>query len=129
MDWQGAGVERPEGTEDRGVEGLYKDKAEGIRFLSYICNLILLILRVGEMVVDNYANTYSMRIVIQRVTGASVTVDGELVSKIGHGLMVLVGVEVDDTPEDAKWLAAKTAAMRIFNDENGTMNRSVIDVS
>lgn len=69
-----------------------------------------------------------MRIVIQRVTGASVTVGDELVSKIGPGLMVLVGVEEGDTPEDAKWLAAKTAAMRIFNDDDGVMNRSVVDV-
>lgn len=69
-----------------------------------------------------------MRIVIQRVATASVSVDGEIRGKIGQGLMVLVGVEEGDTPEDAKWLADKTVALRIFNDENGVMNRSVMDI-
>ena len=69
-----------------------------------------------------------MRIVIQRVSHASVTVDGDMVSQIGHGLMVLVGVEKDDSPEDADWLAAKTVALRIFEDEQGVMNRSVLDI-
>ena len=68
-----------------------------------------------------------MRLVIQRVSRASVTVDGELKSSIGHGLMVLVGVEHGDTLEDVKWLVGKTTALRIFDDENGVMNRSVID--
>lgn len=69
-----------------------------------------------------------MRIVIQRVTEASVTIDGKLHSSIGKGMMVLVGVAVGDTPDDARWLAAKTAALRIFDDEAGVMNRSVVDV-
>lgn len=69
-----------------------------------------------------------MRIVIQRVATASVSVDGEIRGKIGQGLMVLVGVEEGDTPEDSKWLADKTVALRIFNDENGVMNRSVMDI-
>lgn len=69
-----------------------------------------------------------MRLVIQRVKESSVTIDGVKVSDIGHGLMVLVGVAVGDTIDDAKWLAAKTIAMRIFDDENGVMNRSVADV-
>ena len=69
-----------------------------------------------------------MRLVIQRVSEASVTVDGTLVSAIGRGLMILVGVENGDTEADAQWLASKTAGMRIFNDENGVMNRSVVDV-
>ena len=68
-----------------------------------------------------------MRLVIQRVSRASVTVDGEMKSSIGHGLMVLVGVEHGDTLEDVKWLVGKTTALRIFDDENGVMNRSVID--
>ena len=70
-----------------------------------------------------------MRIVIQRVLEASVTIDGNQYSKIGPGLMVLVGVREGDTLDDVKWLAAKTASLRIFDDENGVMNRSVIDVS
>ena len=69
-----------------------------------------------------------MRLVIQRVSEASVTIDGELFSSIGTGLMVLVGIAEGDTPADVDWLAAKTASMRIFPDENGVMNRSVLDI-
>lgn len=69
-----------------------------------------------------------MRIVIQRVTSASVSVDNTVVSAIGPGLMVLVGVENGDTADDVRWLAAKTVAMRIFDDDGGVMNRSVADV-
>ncbi len=68
-----------------------------------------------------------MRIVIQRVREAAVRVDGEQVAGIGPGLMILVGVESGDTEEDARWLAAKTAALRIFDDEAGVMNRSVVE--
>ena len=56
------------------------------------------------------------------------TIDGNLHSSIGGGLMVLVGVVVGDTEQDAEWLAAKTAALRIFDDENGVPNRSVVDI-
>lgn len=69
-----------------------------------------------------------MRIVIQRVKKASVTINSQLHSEIAQGLMILVGVREGDTPEDVHWLAQKVANMRIFNDENGVMNRSVIDV-
>lgn len=68
-----------------------------------------------------------MRIVIQRVERAAVCVGGESVGAIGSGLMVLVGVFDGDTLEDAAWLASKTAGLRIFDDENGVMNRSVVD--
>ena len=68
-----------------------------------------------------------MRLVIQRVREASVTIDGKTVSATGRGLLVLVGVENGDTEEDVRWLAGKTAALRIFDDENGVMNRSVTD--
>lgn len=68
-----------------------------------------------------------MRIVLQRVTRASVSVDGETKGEIGNGLMVLVGVEVGDTLDDAKWLAQKTLNLRIFDDDAGVMNRSVLD--
>lgn len=70
-----------------------------------------------------------MRLVIQRVTSASVSIDGEIVGKIAGGLMVLVGVREGDTEADMKWLAQKTVNMRIFDDENGVMNRSVMDVN
>lgn len=69
-----------------------------------------------------------MRLVIQRVTEASVSIEGKLISNIGKGLMILVGIAEGDTPADVEWLAAKTAAMRIFPDEKGVMNRSVIEV-
>jgi len=69
-----------------------------------------------------------MRVVIQRVSEASVTVDGECIAAIGNGLLILVGVENGDTEQDAAWLASKTAGLRIFDDENGVMNRSVVDV-
>ena len=67
-----------------------------------------------------------MRIVIQRVNKAQVAVDNEIKGAIGKGLMVLVGVEDSDTPADAEWLAAKTVGLRIFNDEEGVMNLSLL---
>lgn len=70
-----------------------------------------------------------MKLVIQRVLNASVEVNGEEVSAIGAGLLILVGVETDDTEMDAEWLAAKTANLRIFNDENGVMNLSLLSVN
>lgn len=69
-----------------------------------------------------------MRIVVQRVSGASVAVDGQTVGAIGKGLMILVGVEQGDTDADCQWLAAKAAGLRIFDDDAGVMNRSVVDV-
>lgn len=65
---------------------------------------------------------------IQRVKEASVTVDGETVGAIGHGLLILLGVHVDDTGQEGQWLARKCANLRIFRDEEGLMNRSVLDV-
>ena len=69
-----------------------------------------------------------MRLVIQRVQEAAVSVDGREVSRIGKGLLVLVGVEQGDTPEDCSWLVGKTAGLRIFDDAQGVMNLSVKDV-
>ena len=69
-----------------------------------------------------------MRAVIQRVTEASVKVDGKITGAIGNGLLILVGIEDADTQEDIDWLAKKIVGMRIFNDENGVMNLSVQDV-
>jgi D-tyrosyl-tRNA(Tyr) deacylase len=69
-----------------------------------------------------------VRIVLQRVLRAKVEVDGETVSQIGHGLLVLIGVGLGDTASQADWLAAKTAELRIFEDDQGKMNRSLIDV-
>jgi D-tyrosyl-tRNA(Tyr) deacylase len=69
-----------------------------------------------------------MRTVIQRVSHASVTIDGVCKSKIGRGLLVLVGVEDTDRQEDVEWLCGKIVNLRIFDDENGVMNRSVKDI-
>lgn len=68
-----------------------------------------------------------MRAVIQRVTNASVKVDGKVTGAIDNGLLILVGVEDADTQEDIDWLTKKIVGLRIFNDENGVMNRSVME--
>lgn len=70
-----------------------------------------------------------MRAVIQRVSEASVTVEGEITGQIGAGLLVLVGVEDADTETDMEWLCKKICNLRIFNDEEGIMNRSVTDIN
>ena len=70
-----------------------------------------------------------MRVVIQRATRASVTVDGKITGEIGWGLVVLLGIEDADSEEDIKWLSNKIVNLRIFNDEDGVMNRSLIDIS
>ena len=69
-----------------------------------------------------------MRVVVQRASEAAVAIDGREVGRIGVGLVVLVGVETGDTPADAAWLAGKLAALRIFPDEAGKMNKSVRDI-
>lgn len=69
-----------------------------------------------------------MRAVIQRVSSASVTIDGAVKSSVGPGLMILLGIGHGDGQEDIDWLVKKTAGLRIFDDEAGVMNRSVVDV-
>ncbi len=69
-----------------------------------------------------------MRIVVQRVKSVSVTVEGEVISRIGQGLLLLVGVAQGDGEAEADWLAAKIASLRIMGDGEGKMNRSVMDV-
>ncbi|MDO4782071.1 MAG: D-aminoacyl-tRNA deacylase [Capnocytophaga felis] len=69
-----------------------------------------------------------MRVVIQRVSEASVVIENKITSKINKGLLILVGIEEADTEEDIKWLSAKIANLRIFDDENGVMNLSVKDI-
>ena len=69
-----------------------------------------------------------MRAVIQRVSKASVTVDGNVTGEINTGLVVLLGIEDADTHEDIQWLSAKIVNLRIFNDEDGVMNKSVMEV-
>lgn len=66
-----------------------------------------------------------MRIVIQRVSEASVTVAGEVISKIGKGMMILLGIEDADTEEDVEWLCNKLSKLRIFSDENDAMNLDI----
>lgn len=69
-----------------------------------------------------------MRAVVQRVSHASVAVGGEITGEIKIGLLILLGIEDADNEEDIKWLSAKIVNLRIFNDEEGVMNKSVIDV-
>lgn len=70
-----------------------------------------------------------MRVVLQRVTKASVTIENQLNAEIGLGLLLLVGIEAEDTSEDIEWLCRKIVNMRIFNDEDGVMNNSLLDIN
>lgn len=69
-----------------------------------------------------------MRAVIQRVSKASVSIDQEIKSRIDLGLLILLGIEETDTQDDINWLASKITRLRVFNDENGIMNLSVMDM-
>lgn len=69
-----------------------------------------------------------MKVVIQRVSRADVKVDGKITGEIGEGLLVFLGIEDADTDEDMEWLSNKIVNLRIFNDENGVMNKSVLDI-
>ncbi len=68
-----------------------------------------------------------MKAVIQRVSRASVTVEGELISSIGNGLLILLGIGNGDDEKDIEWLSRKIVNLRIFNDENGVMNKSLLE--
>ncbi len=70
-----------------------------------------------------------MRIIIQRVTEAQVHIDNKLFSEIGNGLLILLGIEDADTEEDINWLAQKIVNLRVFNDENGVMNISLLNAN
>jgi D-tyrosyl-tRNA(Tyr) deacylase len=70
-----------------------------------------------------------MRAVVQRVSKASVTVEGEIISKIGLGLLILLGVGNEDTKADIEWLSRKMVNLRIFNDEKGVMNKSLSEIN
>lgn len=70
-----------------------------------------------------------MRVVIQRVTEASVTINGKIKSAIQHGFMILLGIEESDNQEDIEWLCKKITALRVFDDEQGVMNKSILDVN
>lgn len=70
-----------------------------------------------------------MKVVIQRVQNASVTIGGEMHAAIGKGLLILVGIQADDTEEDIEWLSGKIGNLRVFNDEDGVMNLSVKEIN
>ena len=70
-----------------------------------------------------------MRVVIQRVKEASVSVDNTIISEIKKGFLILLGIENDDTEEDVHWLTGKISKLRVFSDENDSMNNSIIDVN
>lgn len=72
-------------------------------------------------------NLFSMRAVIQRVAQTSVAIAGQTISAIGRGLLVLIAVEDADSAEDIEWLSSKIIRLRIFDDENGVMNRSIVE--
>jgi D-aminoacyl-tRNA deacylase len=69
-----------------------------------------------------------MRLVVQRVSSASVTVDGKIVGQCGRGFCILAGVKAGDTPAEAEWLANKVANLRVFDDDAGKLNRSILEV-
>jgi len=69
-----------------------------------------------------------MKVVIQRVSKSSVNINGEVVASINNGLLILLGIINEDTQDDINWLSKKIANLRIFGDENGVMNRSIIDI-
>lgn len=71
----------------------------------------------------------NMRIVIQRVSHASVTIEGEVKSAIRQGYLILLGIEKSDTSEDVDWLVRKVIGLRVFDDENHVMNRSIMDIN
>jgi D-tyrosyl-tRNA(Tyr) deacylase len=70
-----------------------------------------------------------MRVVVQRVSEASVSIEGQVYSQIQQGLLILLGIENKDSQEDAEWLSKKIANLRIFSDDNGQMNKSVLDIN
>jgi D-tyrosyl-tRNA(Tyr) deacylase len=70
-----------------------------------------------------------MRAVIQRVSRASVSIDGQINGRIGPGLLILLGIETEDTEQDVEWLVKKIPALRIFNDTEGKMNLSLLDIA
>ena len=69
-----------------------------------------------------------MRVVIQRVSSASVSIDKKIKSQITNGLLIFLGIEIEDTKEDALWLASKIAQLRIFSDKDGVMNKSITEL-
>lgn len=70
-----------------------------------------------------------MKAVVQRVLSASVTIDGVVISSVGRGLLTLLGIEDGDTPKDLEWMMKKIVQLRIFPDDDGKMNRSLLDTS
>ncbi len=70
-----------------------------------------------------------MRAVVQRVSEASVTVENEKISEMGRGLLILLGVEDEDTVDDVTWLSGKISRLRVFEDDNGIMNKSITDIN
>ena len=77
---------------------------------------------------EKCVNFATMRVVVQRVSKASVTIDGAVKSAIGQGFLILLGICDEDTMEDVDWLVKKIANLRVFGDENDVMNRSILDV-
>lgn len=83
----------------------------------------------AERVRGVFKKNYSMKAVIQRVSNASVTIDSKIVAEIQTGLLILIGIEDEDSQDDINWLSSKIANLRIFGDENDVMNLSVKDIN
>jgi D-tyrosyl-tRNA(Tyr) deacylase len=90
-----------------------------------VCNHFCYLLQVYP-ILNKFGVLSSMRAVIQRVSSASVAIGGDVYGAVQHGFMVLLGIEAEDTQEDAEWLCAKIAKLRVFADENGLMNNDII---
>ena len=97
----------------------------------YICKPIIQQIRAASVCIDIgiviNSKSKDMRIVIQRVKQASVTINDKIGSEIGSGYLILLGIEEADHQEDADWLVKKVVGLRVFNDENGVMNLNIID--
>lgn len=94
-----------------------------------IYKYLLLLIFANSIAPINQFQIIIMRIIIQRVKKADVSISGQIKSHIGKGLLILLGVEEADTYEDIGWLAGKVSRLRIFNDHKGLMNRSIMDVN
>ena len=86
-------------------------------------------LSIKEKIFLQFGSKFNMRTIIQRVKEASVTVEGKITGQIAQGLLILVGIENADEDKDMEWICRKILNMRIFNDDRGVMNKSVLDVN
>lgn len=94
-------------------------KQETVCIIAFFCRILYSF--------NEHTSTNNMRVVIQRVSHASVTIDGACKGRIGQGFLILLGIENADSAEDAEWLCRKIVGLRVFDDENGVMNKNILD--